>query len=334
MMPISPKIVSKILVSHSVLHPDFVREEVCRRYDLGENLRCFLLYRGINDVYLIEGSGRKYALRAWRKTWRKPQNVEYELSFLSFLRERGFPASSPVSQNNGDLWFAVDAPEGRRPLALYTWAPGVKFTDCLEEAKAQEIGALFAQMHELGREWAGGSHLFSTKNAKEFRIAMPHLLEFAHDRPNILADYPGLADRLAKRLDELHDACLPMGVCHRDLHPSNVHVDTDGAITFLDFDAIGEDFLMQDLLNYTWGNHFYGFAPKYAAAFEQGYDSRRMISQEEREQTDVFLLAKTLRLLSGMAMSSSAVGRGTLRFRSFEWLDSFIRKHARRAGLL
>jgi Ser/Thr protein kinase RdoA (MazF antagonist) len=81
------------LISHSVLHPDFIAAQVVARYDLRGEVSCFLLYRGMNDVYLLQDSETKYALRVWRKTWRQVANVGYELSFLAFLKESGFPAS-------------------------------------------------------------------------------------------------------------------------------------------------------------------------------------------------------------------------------------------------
>ena len=57
-------------VSHSVLHPEFIAEQVAQRYELGAKVGAFLLYRGMNDVYLIRAGEEKYALRVWRKTWR------------------------------------------------------------------------------------------------------------------------------------------------------------------------------------------------------------------------------------------------------------------------
>ena len=54
----------------------------------------------------------------------------------------------------------------------------------------------------------------------------------------------------------------------------------------------------------------------------------------ERDAIDVFLMAKCLRLVAGMAWSSTAVGRGTLRFRNLDWLGDYIRTRARSSGLL
>jgi Ser/Thr protein kinase RdoA (MazF antagonist) len=322
-------------VSHSVLHPEFIAAEVARRYPVKGELTCFLLYRGMNDVYLVQDEEAKYALRVWRKTYRHVDDVAYELDFLDYLREQGFPASVGVPQHDGKLYFKVLSPEGERAIALYDWAPGVKFGDRLSEETAFRIGAAMARMHLLGDAWAGPEHRFSTETAKDYNICMPALIAFVYDRPDDLRDYPVIAANLDKRLDELAaSGKVPLGVCHRDFHPSNVHVAEDGGITLLDFDAAGEDFLMQDVQNFVWGNLFYGFDPKIGEAFEDGYQSVRPFTKEETENSELFLMAKALRLIAGMAHSSTAVGRGTLRFRNLDWLGDYVKTRARACGLL
>jgi len=322
-------------VSHSVLHPEFIAAEVARRYPVKGELTCFLLYRGMNDVYLVQDEEAKYALRVWRKTYRDVDDVAYELDFLDYLREQGFPASVGVPQHDGKLYFKVLSPEGERAIALYDWAPGVKFGDRLSEETAFRIGAAMARMHLLGNAWAGPDHRFSTETAKDYNICMPALIDFVYDRPDDLRDYPVIAANLDKRLDELAaSGKVPLGVCHRDFHPSNVHVAEDGGITLLDFDAAGEDFLMQDVQNFVWGNLFYGFDPKIGEAFEDGYQSVRPFTSEETENSELFLMAKALRLIAGMAHSSTAVGRGTLRFRNLDWLGDYVKTRARACGLL
>lgn len=321
-------------ISHSVLHPDFIAREVAARYPVQGTVEAWLLYRGMNDVYLVKDDKTRYALRVWRKTYRDVDDVAYELDFLAFLKERNFPASVAVPQKDGTLYWKASTPEGPRALAMYDWAPGRKFGDMLSEETAYRIGADFAKMHLLGNEWVGADHKFSTATAKDYNLCMPALIDFVYDRPDDLRDYPIIAANLDKRLDELAANNVPLGVCHRDFHPSNVHVDDEGTITLLDFDAAGEDFLMQDVQNFVWGNLFYGFSESYGTAFEDGYQSVRPFTPEEVAAKEVFLMAKALRLVAGMALSSVAVGRGTLRFRNLDWLGDYIKTRARAAGLL
>jgi len=322
-----------VRVSHSVLHPEDLAAEVARRYALPGSVKGFLLYRGMNDVYLIKVGAERYALRVWRKTLRDVDAVAYELNFLEYLRERDFPASTPLRTRDGQLYFKLDSPEGPRALALYTWAPGRKFGEALDEPTAERIGALFATMHLLGLEHAG-NHVASTDSVIDFNLNLPALLDFVWDRPDDLRDYPVIAARLTERLIAVRSLNLPMGICHRDFHPSNVHVAEDGRITLLDFDGAGEDYLMQDVKNYVWGNLFYGFSPAYGEAFERGYQTVRPFTTDEQRHSELFLLAKAFRLVAGMAQASISVGRGTLRFRNMDWLGAYIRARARPLGIL
>ena len=320
-------------VSHSVLHPQFLAEEVAQRYDIPGPVSGLLLYRGMNDVYLIRSGDEKYALRVWRKTWRDVDNVAVEMNFLDFLRRQGFPASVGIPARDGSLYFKLDSPEGPRAIALYDWAPGKKFGEMLSEPMAKKIGAALAQMHVLGIEYSKGTP-FTIDEAINFDVNMPALLEFVYDRPDDVRDYPIIAKRLTDKLIEMQSEDVPLGICHRDFHPSNVHVDEAGRITLLDFDGVGVDYLMQDVKNYVWGNLFYDFSPAYGEAFERGYQTVRPFTVDEIKYGELFLMAKAFRLIAGMAHSSVAVGRGTLRFRNLDWLGDYIKSRARDLGLL
>lgn len=320
-------------VSHSVLHPDWVAQEAARRYELEGAVTAQLLYRGMNDIYIVEDATTRYALRVWRKSWRDVDTVQVELDFLDYLRERAFPASTPLRTRGGKLYFKVNSPEGLRAVALYTWAPGRKFGEVLDEDTAARIGAVFAEMHQHGIEYLD-RHTIAKDDVVDFLINMPALMDFLSDRPDDARTYDALAPRLAERLERMIIEGVPLGLCHRDFHPSNVHVAEDGGITLLDFDAAGHDFLMQDVKNYTWGNLFYGFSPAYGEAFEAGYASVRPFTAAELQHAELFLLAKTFRLMAGMARSSIAVGRGTLRFRNLDWFSDYIRTRANNLDLL
>lgn len=321
-------------ITHSVVDPAFIAREVARRYDLPGPINAFLLYRGMNDVYMLQGPTERYAVRVWRKTYRDVDEVAYELDFLDYLREQNFPASVGIRDREGKLYFKVAAPEGARAIAVYTWAPGKKFGDMLDITTAEMIGARFAEMHLLGIKHAGPDHVFGTENATRFEVNMPALLDFVYDRPDDLRDYAIIAERLKQKLIDMRQEDVPMSICHCDFHPSNVHVTEDREITFLDFDGAGEDYMMQDVQNYVWGNLFYGFSDSYGEAFERGYESVRPFTEAEKQYRELFLLAKAFRLVAGMAHSSSAVGRGTLRFRGLDWLGDYIKTRARPLGLL
>ena len=323
---------ANVRVSHSVLHPDWIAAEAARHYPLNGAVKAYLLYRGMNDVYLIEDRETRYAMRVWRRGWRDVDVVKVELDFLDYLRRRDFPASTPLRTRSGELYFKVGSPEGARAVAMYSWAPGQKFGEALDERSAERIGALLAEMHLLGIEYLGDRQP-STDDAVSFMVSLPPLLEFLHDRPGDAGYYEKLAPRIVERLEQVPHETVPLGLCHRDLHAANVHVDESGRITFLDFDGTGQDFLMQDVKNFTFGNLFFDFPPVYGEAFERGYASVRPFTAAELEHSELFLLAKAFRLILGMAHASVSVGRGALRFRNLDWFSAYIRARARNVGL-
>lgn len=323
-------------ISHSVLNSQFLAGEVQRRYALKGAVRAQLLYRGMNDVYIISDAEGRYALRVWRAAnFRAIEaDVDFELTYLEFLKSRDFPVSASIPAKDGSRFFCYAAPEGTRPIALYDWAPGDKFGEMLDVATAERIGALFARMHLLSREFPGQLPAVALGGAGSLVRNIPNVVDFVFDRPDDIRDYPIIARGLAQRMEEIKQQDLPRGICHRDFHPSNVHVSRDGVITFLDFDGCAEDFLMQDVKNFVWGNDFYAYPAVYGDAFERGYRSVRPFTADEERNGELFLLNKAYSLMSGLSLAANAVGRSTLRFRNLDWFGKTIRARAKALGIL
>lgn len=318
------------LVAHSVLDAGAVTRELEQRYAFTGQVRVQLLFRGMNDIYIVTDDENRWALRAWRGHWRSIGEVECELAFLNFLRDRGFPASCPVAMTDGSWFFVLDAPEARRPLALYEWAPGVKVFDRRETKVARDVGRLFATMHQEGLEFV--APVAVDLNRGQLIEDMPYLLDLVHDRPDDARDYAKWAPRLQAMLDGLGGADLPQGACHGDLHPSNIHLTEDGRYTFLDFDGCGHGWFLKDIANYVFGSDFYGFEQDTVDAFLAGYEEVRMLTSDEKRLLDAFVLAKTFQLVAGIARNLNFVGRASLRFRGLDWFSDKIRagmhKHA------
>ena len=91
-------------VSHSVLHPDFIAEQVAARYALPGPVKGFLLYRGINDVYLVAAGDRKYAPRVW---WRGGREID-----MGAVRSRSAAARCASATSTGSA--ATSAPRRAR----------------------------------------------------------------------------------------------------------------------------------------------------------------------------------------------------------------------------
>lgn len=321
------------LVAHSVLDAHALAREVAQRYDLPDGVRVSLLFRGMNDIYVVSAGGRRWALRVWRGTWRGLDEVENELAFLNFLRSREFPASFPVALRDGAWYFTLQAPEALRAVALYEWAPGVKVFDRHTPETAAQVGRLLARMHVLGRDYTP-AHAVDLRRGQLLRD-LPSLLDLVADRPDEARDYAAFAPVVQSFLDGLDAFDLPQGACHGDLHPSNAHVDEDGHITVLDFDGCGNGYLLKDIANYVFGSDFYGFPAELGEAFVRGYCEVRPMTADERRLLDAFVFIKTFQLAAGIARNVNSVGRASLRFRGLDWFAAQVRAGmARHAALL
>ncbi|MBL8644462.1 MAG: phosphotransferase, partial [Rhodospirillaceae bacterium] len=313
--------------------PDFIKSEVEARYAFSGSVRVQLLYRGINDVYVVRDDAAKRALRVWRAGTRSLPAILQELDFLAFLKGKGVSVSSAIPARSDDVHFSLEAPEGPRTAVLYTWASGQKFGDQLDVELGGKIGAAFARLHLAARDYKPAAPV-AAATAQGLIDNLPFLLDWVEDRPEDIRDYTALSERLAQVISTQQGLDLPKGMCHQDMHPSNVHVDKAGQITFIDFDGCAEGHWLHDVKNFIFGNAFYGFDAKYGAAFEQGYNGVRPYTAAERENGELFLLIKAVRLLGGAARAAKSRGRDLLRFRSLDWFAHYIKTRARALGYL
>ncbi len=319
--------------THSTLEANFVGEEVARHYHVKGVVRPQLLYRGVNDVYIIRDDNGRRALRIWRAGVRSIDGVMQELDYLDFLKANDVPVSNSEPAANGDRYILFNALEGPRPAVLYTWAPGVKFGDNLDVVTAERIGGKFAEMHLIAKDYKPAQDEGDDPIAA-LRSNLPFLMLWVEDRPDDIRDYTHLTETLCKRLETLDELDLPRGMCHQDMHPSNVHLSADGAITFLDFDGCSIGYWLHDVKNFIFGSAFYGFPPVYGEAFERGYLKVRPYTADEIASQELFLLAKAFRLLGGASLGSSSRGRDLLRLQNLDWFAQYIKPRARALGLL
>jgi len=320
-------------IAHSTFDPEFIKTAVESRYSFAGPVRVQLLYRGINDVYVVRDDAQKRALRIWRAGTRSHKAIMQELEFLSFLRDRSIPVSSSIPATDGAVHFVLDAPEGPRTAVMYTWAPGQKFGDQLDVEMGRKIGGQFARLHRAALDYKGAEPV-TQDPAQGLVDNLPFLLDWVEDRPDDIRDYTKLTERLADVLPKLSALDLPRGMCHQDMHPSNVHVDRDGTITFIDFDGCSDGYWLHDVKNFVFGNELYGYPSIYGAAFEQGYNDVRPYTDDEKANSELFMLAKAVRLLGGAARASKSRGRDLLRFRNLDWFAQFIKTRAHRLHLL
>ena len=318
---------------HSVLDANALSAVLAERYRFDGAPRCQLMYRGMNDIFIVHDAAGRSALRAWRTGFRTDADVAYELELLAFLVGRSFPAAASIPAKDGSAFFVVAAPEGPRQVALYRWAGGQKFGARPTADVARLMGDWFARMHIMARDFVPSVGR-ATNRPTAYLANLPALQELVFDRPEDCRFYAQLAQRLTARMTDLGGADLPRGATHGDFHFNNVHVDDEGRVTFLDFDNAGEDYWLADVMCYVWANGYGGFDGIYADAFLAGYEQQRPFTADEKRLMPLFHFAKEFRLLSGMARNVNTVGHAPLRFRDLDWFAHSLRRQAGELGLV
>ncbi len=320
-------------VAHSILDSPALRTRIGEAYDLPEPLHCELLTRGMNDVYLVRAGKTEYASRVWRAGFRSEDDVAYETALLKFLDDNGVPVPAALPSRNGALYIPLDAPEGRRHLSVFRWAPGRPFADAPNEATAHELGAMFGRVHLLAKDFAPAKvrHVGGSQQLRDGVAAVQRMV--AH-RDGEAAWYARAAKALADALDALPEEAAPTGPIHGDFHIYNAFID-DGRIVLLDFDNCGVDHWSSELASFIWANHYVGGIDEAINdAFVAGYESERPLAARERDLMPLFYAAKELRFLIGFAENVNAVGHTPLLNPDLDWFAERTRKHVGALGLL
>jgi len=105
---------------YSTARPEAVAKFVESRYPLPGPLRCRMLNRGLNDVYLIAAAtGERFVFRISQHRARGKADVQTETAFLHHLARRGTPVAAPVQTLAGKLFVLAEAPEGVRECVLF-----------------------------------------------------------------------------------------------------------------------------------------------------------------------------------------------------------------------
>lgn len=323
----------QIRVIHSVVDNEHLVDILRNHYDLSAETYCELIHRGMNDVYKVCDHNFIGACRVWRTGWRTPEDVGYELSFLMHLKAKGLPVAVPLPTRNGAMRLLVDAPEGPRSVALFEWAKGRKFGDVPNRATAHEVGTLFAKMHLAGPDFKP-PYARRTNSPTDYAENLPYLRRLVSDRQGDIELYESVSEKLHASISVLEGTGLPFGPGHGDFHFNNFHVDQTDGITLLDFDNSGEDYYVQDVACYVWGNHYGNLEGAYADQFLEGYNDVRALTEREYELLPLFLLAKEFRLISGFAKHVNQIGHFPLRFRNLEWFAHSIAERAKSLGYI
>ena len=238
----------------SILSPQALANDIVPGFGVGTVLECKFYSGGFNHTYRVKsGDGSTYYLRAYRIQWRSLADIQYELDVLNHLKGKGFPAARPLPYQDGRYFCAVQAPEGRRYLALFREAPGPEITYAQEpENVARHYGKAVANMHNALDDFHSPHGRFQLDIEYFTSQPLRNIAPFLSHRPDDWAFLQEFTENLRQRILSLPEEELEKGFCHGDLQGYHANVASDGTLTFYDFDCGGYGYRAYDLAVFLW----------------------------------------------------------------------------------
>lgn len=266
--------------------------------------RLQLIKAAILDTYRVSTNDGPYILRIYPAHRRKIDAITTELDFLEFLYSHGVTVSIPIKTKSGERTLTLQAPEGTRHAAVFTYAPGQPLHDDPEIVR--RFGSALARMHAVANAFprAGTRTPLDVRFLLESPLA--HLRTVANRRED-WNDLQRIAKIVRSHLEALPAAAPYFGYCHGDVCRANVHVNSAGDIILFDFDFCGPGWRAYDVATFLSGES----APVTSAFFE-GYQAIRTLTDREMEAIPLFQIAQSIWMLGTRA--SYLDEWGTIRF--------------------
>lgn len=223
-------------------------------------------------------------------------DVSFELELVDYLAENGLSVAHPYRRLSGELLGRLDAPEGQRNYALFTYAPGKPLAaQDFDEKLWHAVGTHMARLHQAMDTFTSSNHRYHLD--LHILIDMPLAAIKPYTTGGDAATYAELV-ALGRHLKDTVSSTAwdppTYGLIHADAHEGNIHVAEDGSFALFDFDHCG------------FGWRAYDLAPLYPTstasehdqdkwtAFLTGYQDLRPLHTCERDALPLFKACRAL----------------------------------------
>ncbi len=151
-----------VRILRSFIAPDSLAEIIDDEYLFDSPVACKMFSKLLrtqdNDHYQVKTEGQKYVARIYQpaeRLMRHESDYLFELDWLTFLRDRGCPVAYPIRRKDGGYLGKLNAPEGLRYYALFSFARGESPITCVEFARRNiepSVRPGFAEMEASVKE--------------------------------------------------------------------------------------------------------------------------------------------------------------------------------------
>lgn len=232
-------------VQSSILSPDALLREVNLRYGF-KALKCRLWSIGLNDVYQIEESTRKYFLRTSHTIRFSRKDYEEELNVILQLRTRNVNTCIPVKQQDDTYIWEINALEGKRYAILFEEVKNDK------TSSTYHIGNLAAVLHKT----ADDINFSISRSPLSFHQLIEDPIKIMKESNQMKIDSLKYLEEASTQMWNDITINIPKitpyyGYCHGDMHSGNVYCVNNIPQVF-DFDCMGYGYRAYDLCVYLW----------------------------------------------------------------------------------
>jgi Ser/Thr protein kinase RdoA (MazF antagonist) len=141
-----------VRVQRSILSAAALAPIVAQAYAL-DDVRCQLIKSAMLDTYLVTATAGPTILRIYPAQRRTETDILAELDVLAYLQAASVAVSVPILQRDGQRLLSIQAPEGVRYAALFTYAPGQPLSQQCTPPNVRAFGRMLAQVHGLADRW-------------------------------------------------------------------------------------------------------------------------------------------------------------------------------------
>ncbi|OLE90399.1 MAG: hypothetical protein AUF79_10440 [Crenarchaeota archaeon 13_1_20CM_2_51_8] len=218
-------------------------KDAVRAWNIGRVENCRYVRQGeVNHNFFIRTSKGKYVLRQ-AAHHRTSAELEFELSYLNYLRDANFPYRIPaaIPTTNGELFIALQG----RFYWLYEFLEGT-FVETLNKSRLTQLARMMATYHLLIEK----SHLNNGKPHSDLFNRTPVLKEIGDYRAEILrrnranrADAAfvkesKILEPMLRGLDESPYSNMKRYPIHGDINPQNLIWKNGVLVGLLDFENV------------------------------------------------------------------------------------------------
>ena len=310
---------TQIRVARSFIDGDALAEVITNEYDLG-SVSCQLFSKMVrtqdNDHYLVRtADDAKYVARVYQlgtPLGREESDYLYELDWLNFLHRNRISVSYPLARRDGRFLGSVNAPEGLRYYALFSFAPGqVMSLDDTEQLFS--CGAAMARIHLISNQYQSPY--------KRQPMNLEYLVDKSVEQIKRLWDKSRADDldlvitsaneakeemlTLLRNEEQTPDSWGPIG---GDFHNVSTRFDSKGVPTFFNFDLCGPGWRAYDIASFLLNTNLMHKSEEQSEAFFAGYYSERPLSRNEHAAISPFLTIRRIWLTGLFTISSGMTG--------------------------